>query len=69
MKSFLFFSGVGLAWIAPNNVTLDVRCTYELRLLVAAAGQAANSGKVMIDSIVLAPDIKETETYNRAGII
>ena len=60
-------TGIGLAWIAENSITLDVRCSYEIRLLVAAAGQASNSGKVMIDSIVLTPDILASTTYARAG--
>lgn len=54
-----------MAYLPPDDafVALDVRCRYELRLLVSTAGQAGSSGKIMIDSIVLAPAIKLTDAW------
>ena len=63
----VLFIGVGLAWISPENVSLDIRCSYEARLLVSNAGQAASSGKVLIDSLVLAPAIEGMAVYLKAG--
>ena len=62
------FIGTGLAWISPNNVTLDVRCSYEMQLVVANPGQAVNSGKILIDSVVLSPAIEGMKIYTDAGM-
>ena len=52
---FLCFIGVGMAYIAPSNLTIDVRCKYSITLTASAKG-TATSEDIFIDSIVLFPD-------------
>jgi len=57
--------GSGLSWRPESNVTIDIRCVYTISLVVGGPGNAT-AENILIDSVVLMPDIAMTDTYQLA---
>ena len=60
-----FFSGIGRAYIANATFDIDVRCRYEITLNDVAS--SVNNGSILIDSLVLLPDVTTSAIYQLSG--
>ena len=52
--------------MSSQNMTIDIRCAYKFSITVGSPGLA--EGPLIIDSLVLVPDIGLSSIYQQAGM-
>ncbi|ELU05178.1 hypothetical protein CAPTEDRAFT_214680 [Capitella teleta] len=57
--------GIGQAWISDEAYSFDARCVYQATITMDAPG-ANSSSTILVDSLVLLPNLQESAVYKKA---